>query len=59
LFQVAENQLTSLPPELGLLNNLKMLYVRQSRQMDHDLTHVTRFRSAATSSRRCQQKLAS
>jgi hypothetical protein len=38
LFQVGENKLTSLPPELGLLTNLKSLYVRHSRQMDLDLT---------------------
>jgi Leucine-rich repeat (LRR) protein len=38
LFQVNGNQLESLPPELGLLNNLKILNVRQSRQMDLDLT---------------------
>jgi Leucine-rich repeat (LRR) protein len=31
-FQVDNNQLTSLPPELGLLTNLKSLYVRHSRQ---------------------------
>jgi Leucine-rich repeat (LRR) protein len=34
LFQVNRNQLTSLPPELGLLVNLKQLSVRHSRQMD-------------------------
>ena len=38
LFQVSSNQLMSLPPELGLLTNLKRLYVRHSRQMDLDLT---------------------
>jgi hypothetical protein len=38
LFQVYDNQLSSLPPELGLLTNLKRLIVRQSRQMDLDLT---------------------
>jgi hypothetical protein len=38
LFQVIDNQLESLPPELGLLTNLKILNVRQSRQMDLDLT---------------------
>jgi Leucine-rich repeat (LRR) protein len=37
-FQVFNNRLTSLPPELGLLTNLKKLSVRQSRQMDLDLT---------------------
>jgi Leucine-rich repeat (LRR) protein len=37
LFQVFGNQLTSLPPELGLLANLKELNVRHSRQMDLDL----------------------
>jgi hypothetical protein len=37
LFQVGENKLTSLPPELGLLSNLKELYVRHSMQMDPDL----------------------
>ncbi len=31
-FQVECNHLTSLPPELGLLTNLKWLYVRHSRQ---------------------------
>jgi hypothetical protein len=34
LFQVGQNQLTALPPELGLLTNLKRLFVRQSWQMD-------------------------
>jgi hypothetical protein len=34
LFQVPANQLESLPPELGLLTNLKGLFVRHSRQMD-------------------------
>jgi Leucine-rich repeat (LRR) protein len=34
VFQVYGNQLKSLPPELGLLTNLKRLYVRHSRQMD-------------------------
>jgi Leucine-rich repeat (LRR) protein len=61
VFQVWNNQLSSLPPELGLLTNLKTLNVRQSRQMDLDLTvsralgrlqpaHVaaSRNRSAAT-----------
>ena len=38
LFQVVDNQLESLPPELGLLTNLKWLNVRHSRQMDRDLT---------------------
>jgi hypothetical protein len=38
VFQVGENQLKSLPPELGLLTNLKWLNVGQSRQMDLDLT---------------------
>ncbi len=38
MFQVYSNQLTSLPPELGLLTNLKELYVRHSRQMDRGLT---------------------
>jgi hypothetical protein len=33
----------SLPPELGLLTNLKWLYVRQSRKMDRDLTRITCF----------------
>jgi Leucine-rich repeat (LRR) protein len=36
--QVGNNQLTSLPPELGLLANLKLLFVRHSRQTDRDLT---------------------
>jgi Leucine-rich repeat (LRR) protein len=43
LFQVYNNQLVSLPPELGLLTNLKLLHVRHSRQMDLDLTCVTCF----------------
>jgi Leucine-rich repeat (LRR) protein len=43
LFQVSNNQITSLPPELGLLTNLTWLDVRQSRQMDHDLTAVSCF----------------
>jgi Leucine-rich repeat (LRR) protein len=42
LFQVNSNQLMSLPPELGLLTNLKRLFVRHSRQMDLALTCVTR-----------------
>ena len=33
-FQLNGNHLTSLPPELGLLTNLKELYVRHSRQTD-------------------------
>jgi len=37
-FQVVNNQLTSLPPELGLLTNLKTLDVRHSRHTHHDLT---------------------
>jgi hypothetical protein len=37
VLQVARNQLTSLPPELGLLTNMKLLNVRRSRQMDLDL----------------------
>jgi Leucine-rich repeat (LRR) protein len=37
-FQVGGNRLTSLPPELFLLTNLKLLNVRHSRQMDLDLT---------------------
>jgi hypothetical protein len=37
VFQVWNNQLSSLPPELGLLTNLKSLIVRHSRQMDLDL----------------------
>jgi hypothetical protein len=37
LFQVVDNQLESLPPELGLLTNLRTLTVRQSKQMDLDL----------------------
>jgi hypothetical protein len=50
----------SLPPELGLLTNLKRLYVRHSRQMDLDLTlRRVLFRSTTTSSRRSQQKSAS
>jgi Leucine-rich repeat (LRR) protein len=32
VFQVSSNQLTSLSPELGLLTNLKSLFVRHSRQ---------------------------
>jgi hypothetical protein len=60
LFQVSGNQLTSLPPELGLLTNLKRLYVRHSRQMDLDLTlRRVLFRSQRISSRRCLLKLAS
>jgi hypothetical protein len=43
LFQVNCNQLTSLPPELGLLTKLDSLDVRLSEQMDHDLTAVSRF----------------
>jgi Leucine-rich repeat (LRR) protein len=42
VFQVGGNQLMSLPPELGLLANLKQLFVRHSRQMDLALTCVTR-----------------
>jgi Leucine-rich repeat (LRR) protein len=38
LFQVSNNQLTSLPPELGLLTNLTNLDVRQSTLIDLDLT---------------------
>jgi hypothetical protein len=38
VFQVWNNQLSSLPPELGLLTNLKTLNVRHSRQMDRVLT---------------------
>jgi hypothetical protein len=50
----------SLPPELGLLTNLKRLYVRHSRQMDLDLTlRRVLFRSTETSSRRSLLKLAS
>jgi Leucine-rich repeat (LRR) protein len=45
LFQVSHNQLTSLPPELGLLTNLTWLFVRHSKQMDHDLTAVSRFQA--------------
>jgi Leucine-rich repeat (LRR) protein len=30
VFQVTGNHLKSLPPELGLLTNLKSLYVRQA-----------------------------
>jgi hypothetical protein len=41
VFQVTGNQLTSLPPELGLLTNLKSLSVRQWWQMDLDLNRVT------------------
>jgi Leucine-rich repeat (LRR) protein len=37
LFQVWNNQLKSLPPELGLLTNLKRLHVRHSRQANRDL----------------------
>ena len=59
LFQVVDNQLKSLPPELGLLTNLQELYVRHSRQADLDLTVSRAFRSARISSRRCQQKSAS
>jgi hypothetical protein len=60
VFQVARNQLSSLPPELGLLTNLKWLFVRHSMQMDRDLTLRHRaFRSATTSSRRCLLKSAS
>ncbi len=43
MFQVYSNQLTFLPPELGLLTNLKWLYVRQSRQLGRDLTRITYF----------------
>jgi hypothetical protein len=42
-FQVNSNQLTSLPPELGLLTKLDSLDVRLSEQMGHDLTAVSRF----------------
>ncbi len=60
LFQVSGNQLTSLPPELGLLTNLKRLYVRYSRQADLDLTLRHRaFRSPTTRLRRFLQKSAS
>jgi hypothetical protein len=38
VFQVNSNQLTTLPPELGLLTNLKWLFVRHSWQADLDLT---------------------
>jgi Leucine-rich repeat (LRR) protein len=41
--QVYNNRLTSLPPALGLLANLENLYVRHSRQMDLDLTALSRF----------------
>jgi Leucine-rich repeat (LRR) protein len=46
---VLSNQLSSLPPELGLLTNLKTLNVRlrQSRQMDLDLTAVSRFQASS------------
>ena len=42
-FQVYSNQLTSLPPELGLLTNLTLLMVRHSRLINLDLTRVTCF----------------
>jgi Leucine-rich repeat (LRR) protein len=45
-FQVYGNQLESLPPELGLLSNLKELYVRHSRLINLDLTRVTCFQAA-------------
>jgi Leucine-rich repeat (LRR) protein len=43
VFQVGGNQLMSLPPELGLLTNLKSLFVRHTRQVDLDLTCVSCF----------------
>jgi hypothetical protein len=43
--QVYYNQLTSLPPELGLLNNLRVLDVRLLKQIDLDLTAVSRFQA--------------
>jgi Leucine-rich repeat (LRR) protein len=43
MFQVYSNQLTSLPPELGLLTNLRMLNVRHSRLINLGLTRVTCF----------------
>ena len=58
-FQVSLNELTSLPPELGLLTNLQELYVRHSRQMDLADRASRVFRSTTTSSRRCQRKSAS
>jgi hypothetical protein len=60
-FQVNRNQLTSLPHELGLLTNLKTFDVRHLWQIDRDLTTPTPrpFRSASTSSRRCQRQSAS
>jgi Leucine-rich repeat (LRR) protein len=45
-FQVGVNQLTSLPPELGLLTNLKELSVRQPRHTHLDLTALSRFQVA-------------
>jgi hypothetical protein len=37
LFQVHNNQLASLPPELGLLTNLRILNVRHSRLIKFEL----------------------
>jgi leucine-rich repeat protein SHOC2 len=43
MFQVAGNLLTSLPPELGLLTNIKRLNVRlQAKRNDLDLTALSR-----------------
>ncbi len=41
--QVSNNQLRSLPPELGLLTNLKGLFVRHSRLINLDLNSVMCF----------------
>jgi Leucine-rich repeat (LRR) protein len=38
VFQVGDNQLTSLPAEIGQLTQLEALYVRDSNQLDRDLT---------------------
>jgi hypothetical protein len=55
-FQVDVNQVTSLPPELGLLTNLKELNVRlQADGLQFDPA----FKSTATNSRRYQRKSAS
>ena len=52
------NQLMSLPPELGLLTNLKGLFVRHSTHMDRNLTHVTDQGHVQPCSRRCLKKSA-
>jgi leucine-rich repeat protein SHOC2 len=47
LGQLDNNPLTSLPPELGLLTNLKRLFVRHPMQTDRDLTAVSRLQVGA------------